>query len=65
MHSGDGRGDGEHRGEIRERTRDVHQSHHPLSGNVIASGDDDGCVKIWDTRARTAAAENINLSWIS
>ena len=20
-----------------------------LSGNVIASGDDDGCVKIWDT----------------
>jgi|TARA_B100000073_G_scaffold341004_1_gene341629 hypothetical protein len=29
-----------------------------LSGNVIASGDDDGCVKIWDTRARTACGEH-------
>ena len=29
-----------------------------LSGNMIASGDDDGCVKIWDTRARTACGEH-------
>jgi len=29
-----------------------------LSEKIIATGDDDGCVKIWDTRARSACGEH-------
>ena len=30
---------------------------HPLSSGVVASGDDDGCVKLWDGRQSAAIAE--------
>jgi WD40 repeat protein len=29
----------------------------PVSESVVASGDDDGCVKLWDSRQKPAAAE--------
>ena len=29
----------------------------PLSEALLASGDDDGCIKIWDGRQKAAAAE--------
>ena len=30
---------------------------HPLASGLVASGDDDGCVKLWDGRQSAAVAE--------
>ena len=48
-------------GKVTRWQRDAHEAPincvHPLGSGVVASGDDDGCVKLWDGRQSAAIAE--------